>query len=82
MRVFFLLAAGDDNIWNMKMAVFTHKTGGNSFSVPYELSIDGDNEAWAEAFLTRMKVRWENCKHVWGTLRMEVNATYPQAIAL
>ncbi|KAF5783149.1 hypothetical protein HanXRQr2_Chr11g0504571 [Helianthus annuus] len=53
-----------------------------SFSVPYELSIDGDKEAWAEAFLARMKVRWENCKHVWGTLRMEVNATYPQAIAL
>ncbi|MFS7988671.1 hypothetical protein Hanom_Chr11g01037651 [Helianthus anomalus] len=53
-----------------------------SFSVPYELSIDGDDEAWAEAFLSRMKVRWENCKHVWGTLRMEVNATYPQAIAL
>ncbi|KAI3743045.1 hypothetical protein L1987_60747 [Smallanthus sonchifolius] len=53
-----------------------------SFSVPFELSIDGDNEVWAGAFLARMKARWENCKHVWGSLRMEVNATYPQAIAL
>ncbi|XP_076951607.1 uncharacterized protein LOC143625022 [Bidens hawaiensis] len=54
----------------------------SSFSVPYELSIDGDNEAWAGVFLARMKARWENCKHVWGLLKMEVNATYPQAIAL
>ncbi|GKC08507.1 RNA-directed DNA polymerase, eukaryota, reverse transcriptase zinc-binding domain protein [Tanacetum coccineum] len=53
-----------------------------SFSVPYDLSIDGDSEVWAEAFLARMKARWEGCKHVWGSLRMDVTATYPQAIAL
>ncbi|PWA78782.1 hypothetical protein CTI12_AA213310 [Artemisia annua] len=53
-----------------------------SFSVPYDLSIDGDSEVWAEAFLARMKARWEGCKHVWESLRMEVSATYPQAIAL
>ncbi|KAI3676810.1 hypothetical protein L1987_86423 [Smallanthus sonchifolius] len=53
-----------------------------SFSVPFELSIDGDNEAWAGAFLACMKSRWENCKHIWGSLQMEVSATYPQAIAL
>ncbi|XP_076893343.1 uncharacterized protein LOC143545308 [Bidens hawaiensis] len=53
-----------------------------SFSVPYELSIEGDNEAWAGTFLARMKTRWENCRHIWGSLKMEVNATYPQAIAL
>ncbi|XP_071718530.1 uncharacterized protein [Rutidosis leptorrhynchoides] len=53
-----------------------------SFSVPYDLSIDGENETWVEAFLVRIKAKWEGCKHVWGSLRMEVNATYPQAIAL
>lgn len=53
-----------------------------SFSVPYELSIDGDNEVWAEAFLVRIRAKWEECKNVWGSLRMEVSATYPQAIAL
>ncbi|KAL8214175.1 hypothetical protein R6Q57_003624 [Mikania cordata] len=52
------------------------------FSVPYELSIDGDHEAWAGAFLARMKARWEKCRHVWGPLQMEVSVTYPQAIAL
>ncbi|GKC63102.1 FAR1 DNA binding domain, zinc finger, SWIM-type, MULE transposase domain containing protein [Tanacetum coccineum] len=54
----------------------------SSFSVPYDLSIDGESEVWAEAFLAHMKERWEGCKHVWGSLRMEVSATYPQAIAL
>ncbi|KAL4561273.1 hypothetical protein LXL04_033437 [Taraxacum kok-saghyz] len=53
-----------------------------SFSVPYDLSIDGDSEAWAEAFLVGMRAKWEYCKNVWGSLRMEVSATYPQAIAL
>ncbi|KAL7617712.1 hypothetical protein Lser_V15G02938 [Lactuca serriola] len=53
-----------------------------SFSVPYDLSIDGDNEVWAEVFLVGMRAKWEECKNVWGSLRMEVSATYPQAIAL
>nr|XP_043610900.1 uncharacterized protein LOC122582560 [Erigeron canadensis] len=53
-----------------------------SFSVPYDLSIDGDSETWAEAFLVRMKAKWEGRKDIWGSLRMEVSATYPQAIAL
>ncbi|KAL8260118.1 hypothetical protein R6Q59_028071 [Mikania micrantha] len=53
-----------------------------SFTVPYELSIDGDHEAWAGVFLARMKARWEKCRHVWGPLQMEVSVTYPQAIAL
>lgn len=52
-----------------------------SFSVPYELSVEGSNEPWAEAFLAQMKARWESCKHVWGSLEMEVSACYPQAIA-
>ncbi|KAK9068782.1 hypothetical protein SSX86_012898 [Deinandra increscens subsp. villosa] len=42
-----------------------------SFSVPYDLSMDGEHEVWAGAFLARMKTRWEKCKHVWGSLRME-----------
>ncbi|XP_024984334.1 uncharacterized protein LOC112520266 isoform X2 [Cynara cardunculus var. scolymus] len=53
-----------------------------SFSVPYDLSIDGEDEPWAEAFLVRVKAKWEGCKHVWGSLKMEVSSTYPQAIAL
>ncbi|KAJ9558698.1 hypothetical protein OSB04_013312 [Centaurea solstitialis] len=53
-----------------------------SFSVPYDLSVDGEEEPWAEAFLVRLKAKWEGCKHVWGSMKMEVSATYPQAIAL
>lgn len=53
-----------------------------SFSVPYELSMEGSNEAWAKAFLARMQAKWEKCKQAWGSLEMVVSQCYPQAIAL
>ncbi|CAK9168174.1 unnamed protein product [Ilex paraguariensis] len=53
-----------------------------SFSVPYDLSMEGANEPWAKAFVVRMQARWEKCRQVWGSLEMEVSGCYPQAIAL
>ncbi|PIN11895.1 hypothetical protein CDL12_15497 [Handroanthus impetiginosus] len=53
-----------------------------SFTVPYELSLEGSNEPWAAAFLAEMRGKWENCKHIWSSLHMEVSGCYPQAIAL
>ncbi|KAF8014125.1 hypothetical protein BT93_H0078 [Corymbia citriodora subsp. variegata] len=53
-----------------------------SFSVPYDLSMGGSHEPWAEAFLSNMHERWERCKPAWGALRMEVTECYPQAIVL
>ncbi|XP_040999972.1 uncharacterized protein LOC121246054 [Juglans microcarpa x Juglans regia] len=50
-----------------------------SFSVPYELSMGGSNEPWAEAFLAHMQDKWGSCKQVWRSLQMEVSACYPQA---
>jgi len=54
----------------------------NSFSVPYDLSMDGRNEPWAEAFWVEVQAKWERCKQVWRSMQMEVNECYPQAIAL
>ncbi|EEF29026.1 uncharacterized protein LOC8261710 isoform X1 [Ricinus communis] len=53
-----------------------------SFSVPYELSMGGSKEPWAEAFLAQMQSRWEKSKQIWRTLQMEVSECYPQAIVL
>ncbi|KAJ8445273.1 hypothetical protein Cgig2_024479 [Carnegiea gigantea] len=53
-----------------------------SFSVPYDLSMDGRNEPWAEAFWVELQAKWERCKQVWRSMQMEVNECYPQAIAL
>ncbi|XP_065867008.1 uncharacterized protein [Euphorbia lathyris] len=53
-----------------------------SFSVPYELSMGGSKEPWAEAFMGKMQSRWENCKQVWKVLQLEVSECYPQAIVL
>ncbi|XP_026438942.1 uncharacterized protein LOC113337473 isoform X2 [Papaver somniferum] len=53
-----------------------------SFSVPYSLSMEGQNEVWAEAFLARLLAKLETCKHVWASLKMEVSQCYPQAIVL
>lgn len=53
-----------------------------SFSVPYDLSMGGSNEEWAEAFLANMKEKWGRCKQVWRSLQMEVSECYPQAIVL
>lgn len=53
-----------------------------SFSVPYDLSMGGSREPWAEAFLSDMHERWARCKPAWGGLRMEVTECYPQAIVL
>ncbi|OVA00076.1 Protein of unknown function DUF4504 [Macleaya cordata] len=52
------------------------------FSVPYNLSMGGKNEPWAEAFLARMLAKLETCKLVWTSLQMEVSECYPQAIVL
>ncbi|KAA0053809.1 UPF0739 protein C1orf74-like protein isoform X2 [Cucumis melo var. makuwa] len=51
-----------------------------SFSVPYELSMRGEKEAWAEAFLESMQQKWERCSQVWGSLRMDVTECHAQAI--
>ncbi|KAL0349335.1 UNVERIFIED_CONTAM: hypothetical protein Sangu_1161300 [Sesamum angustifolium] len=53
-----------------------------SFTVPFDLSLEGSNEPWAQSFLAHMRGRWENCKHIWGSLHLEVSGCYPQAIAL
>ncbi|KFK35170.1 hypothetical protein AALP_AA5G248800 [Arabis alpina] len=53
-----------------------------SFSVPYDLSMGGSKEVWAEAFLERMCSRWEECKHIWRSLDLQVSECYPQAIVL
>ncbi|CAI0441003.1 unnamed protein product [Linum tenue] len=54
----------------------------NSFSVPYELSMRGRKEPWAEAFLERLQCKWQSCKQTWVSLEMEVDECYPQAIVL
>ncbi|KAL5784064.1 hypothetical protein ACOSQ2_006456 [Xanthoceras sorbifolium] len=53
-----------------------------SFSVPYDLSMGGSNEPWAEMFMAEMQSKWGKCKQTWRTLQMEVSECYPQAIAL
>ncbi|XP_071938631.1 uncharacterized protein [Coffea arabica] len=53
-----------------------------SFTVPYDLSLEGRNEPWAKSFLLRMQAKLETCKQVWGSLKMEVSGCYPQAIVL
>ncbi|XP_023638384.1 uncharacterized protein LOC17886253 isoform X2 [Capsella rubella] len=53
-----------------------------SFSVPYDLSTEGSKEVWAETFLEKMSSRWEECKHVWRSLDLQVSECYPQAIVL
>ncbi|XP_010248989.1 PREDICTED: uncharacterized protein LOC104591706 isoform X1 [Nelumbo nucifera] len=53
-----------------------------SFSVPYDLSMGGKNEPWAEEFLASMMTKWERCKQAWGNLQMEVSECYPQAVVL
>ncbi|KAK2973661.1 hypothetical protein RJ640_017033 [Escallonia rubra] len=53
-----------------------------SFSVPYELSMGGRHEPWAEAFLACIQTKWERCRHVWVSLKMEVSGCGPQAMVL
>ncbi|KAL1226332.1 hypothetical protein V5N11_030504 [Cardamine amara subsp. amara] len=53
-----------------------------SFSVPYDLSMGGEKEVWAETFLERMSSRWEKCKHIWKSLDLQVSECYSQAIVL
>ncbi|KAE9588128.1 hypothetical protein Lalb_Chr22g0352091 [Lupinus albus] len=53
-----------------------------SFSVPYGLSMRGNNEPWAEAFLAHMRTKWERCANAWKSLNMEVSECHPQAIVL
>ncbi|XP_020223315.1 uncharacterized protein LOC109805582 [Cajanus cajan] len=53
-----------------------------SFSVPYDLSMRGSNEQWAEAFLAHMQAKWEKCAYAWKSLKMEVSECHPQAIVL
>ncbi|XP_020532003.1 uncharacterized protein LOC18448772 isoform X2 [Amborella trichopoda] len=53
-----------------------------SFTVPYELSTGGRNEAWAQEFLTHMLLKIAKCKNIWRHLRMEVIECSPQSIAL
>ncbi|XP_057728265.1 uncharacterized protein LOC130944116 [Arachis stenosperma] len=53
-----------------------------SFSVPYDLSIRGSNEQWAEAFMANMQTKFERCANAWKSLKMEVSECNPQAIVL
>jgi hypothetical protein len=53
-----------------------------SFSVPYDLSLRGSKEQWAEAFAAQMQTKWERCPNVWKSLKMEVSECHPQAIVL
>ncbi|KAK2371166.1 hypothetical protein QL285_084144 [Trifolium repens] len=53
-----------------------------SFSVPYDLSLRGSKEQWAEAFEAQMQAKWERCPNVWKSLKMEVSECHPQAIVL
>ncbi|XVE81059.1 hypothetical protein DITRI_Ditri15bG0032700 [Diplodiscus trichospermus] len=53
-----------------------------SFSVPYDMSMRGSKEPWAETFLAQMQSKWGRCKQTWSSLEMEVSECYPQAIAL
>ncbi|WJX74568.1 hypothetical protein P8452_58205 [Trifolium repens] len=53
-----------------------------SFSVPYDLSLRGSKEQWAEAFSAQMQAKWERCPNVWKSLKMEVSECHPQAIVL
>ncbi|CAN1335226.1 hypothetical protein LINPERPRIM_LOCUS36673 [Linum perenne] len=53
-----------------------------SFSVPYELSMRGRKEEWAEAFLERLQMKWKKCRETWVSLEMEVEECHPQAIVL
>ncbi|KAJ4956657.1 hypothetical protein NE237_013440 [Protea cynaroides] len=53
-----------------------------SFSVPYDLSMGGKSESWAEDFLGHMLMKLEKCKQAWRYLQMEVSECYPQAIVL
>ncbi|KAK7845977.1 hypothetical protein CFP56_008608 [Quercus suber] len=41
------------------------------FSVPYDLSMGGSKEQWAEAFLAHMLEKWERCRPAWSSLQME-----------
>ncbi|GAY36962.1 hypothetical protein CUMW_280150, partial [Citrus unshiu] len=50
-----------------------------SFSVPYELSMEGSNEPWAEMFLAKMQSKWAKCKPTWRTLQMEGRKRAPQS---
>ncbi|KAM5570166.1 hypothetical protein ABKV19_017265 [Rosa sericea] len=53
-----------------------------SFSVPYDLSIRGSKEEWAEALLAHLQEKWERCKNAWRSLQLEVSELNPQAIVL
>ncbi|XP_043696200.1 uncharacterized protein LOC122646674 [Telopea speciosissima] len=53
-----------------------------SFSVPYDLSMGGKNESWADDFLAHLLMKFEKCKHAWRDLQMDVSECYPQAIVL
>ncbi|XP_020698782.1 uncharacterized protein LOC110111314 isoform X2 [Dendrobium catenatum] len=53
-----------------------------SFSVPYELSCNRDKEIWAKAFFAHLLAKFETCKQVWSSIRLEVTECFPQAIVL
>ncbi|KAF3790108.1 hypothetical protein EJ110_NYTH17129 [Nymphaea thermarum] len=53
-----------------------------SFTVPCELSMRGDDEQWAKAFMVDMSSKLERCKQVWRHLKLEVRECYPQSIVL
>ncbi|KAH9606889.1 hypothetical protein KSS87_019723 [Heliosperma pusillum] len=92
-HLFFWMCISQMNAKNKQNITFT--TTGNpshanpspleelmSFSVPYDLSINGRNEPWAETFWLQIQAKQERCKQVWRSLQMEVAECYPQAIAL
>ncbi|XP_031380246.1 uncharacterized protein LOC116195292 isoform X2 [Punica granatum] len=73
----------EDAIYNLSMkSLRIYRVLVHSFSVPYDLSMGGSKEPWAEAFMAQIRARREGCKHAWRTLRLEVSECYPQAIVL
>ncbi|KAL1805286.1 hypothetical protein ACET3Z_028354 [Daucus carota] len=53
-----------------------------SFSVPYDLSVEGSDETWAAMFTATMQTKFDKSRQFWGSMKLEVSSCYPQAIVL
>ncbi|KAK1379313.1 putative Calmodulin [Heracleum sosnowskyi] len=42
-----------------------------SFSVPYDLSVEGSEEAWATTFMAAMQAKLEESRQFWGSMKLE-----------
>ncbi|KAL8104343.1 uncharacterized protein LOC141678554 isoform X2 [Apium graveolens] len=53
-----------------------------SFSVPYDLSVEGSDEAWATTFMATMQAKLDKSGQFWGSMKLEVSSCYPQSVVL